>query len=118
MKETANDRPGLRSSLPKHHSFVSGNSYSMRPSGSLCGCGPETVPLTDRLNSRSRITFASRSARLPLCSHAKQPRFETSAWPSPQVSFRAPCLKQYQPTCRISVGRRRLAERAARGDEV
>ncbi len=69
----------------------------MRPSGSLCGCGPEIVPLTDRPNSRPRITFASRSARLPLHSHAKQRRFQTSAWPSPPVSFRAPCLKQYQP---------------------
>ena len=88
-------RPSKQS--PKHQSLVSGNSYSMRSPGGLRGRGRETVPSTGRLNSRPRITFASRFACLPLYSHAKQPRFETSAWPSPPVSFRAPCLKQYQP---------------------
>ena len=38
---------------------------------------------------------ASRSVRRPLYSHAKQPRFQTSAQPSPPVSLRAPRSKQY-----------------------
>ncbi|MDE0172906.1 MAG: hypothetical protein OXM60_05665 [Defluviicoccus sp.] len=44
---------------------------------------------------RNWLNAASRSARRPLYSQAKQPRFHTSAQPSPPASFRAPRSKQY-----------------------
>ena len=44
---------------------------------------------------RSWPKAESRSARLPLYSHAKWWRFQTSAQPSPPVSLRAPRSKQY-----------------------
>ena len=43
---------------------------------------------------RSWLNAASRSASLPLYSHAKQCRFHTSAHPPPPMSFRAPRSKQ------------------------
>ena len=54
---------------------------------------------------RNWLNAASRSARRPLYSHAKQPRFHTSAQPSPPVSFLAPRSKQYHsPVGSASVG--------------
>ena len=44
---------------------------------------------------RNWLNAASRFARGPLYSQAKQPRFHTSAQPSPPLSFRAPRSKQY-----------------------
>ena len=55
--------------------------------------------------SRSCPNAASRSARLPLYSHAKWWRFHTSAQPSPPVSLRAPRSKQYaSPVGSVSAG--------------
>ena len=48
-----------------------------------------------RAYCRSCSNAASRSARCPLYSQAKWWRFQTSAQPSPPVSFRAPRSKQY-----------------------
>ena len=54
---------------------------------------------------RNWLNAASRSARRPLYSQAKHPRFHTSAQPSPPVSFRAPRSKQYHsPAGSASVG--------------
>ncbi len=54
---------------------------------------------------RNWLNAASRSARRPLYSQAKQPRFHTSAQPSPPLSFRAPRSKQYHsPEGSASVG--------------
>ena len=54
---------------------------------------------------RNWLKAESRSARRPLYSQAKQPRFHTSAQPSPPVSLRAPRSKQYHsPVGSASVG--------------
>ena len=54
---------------------------------------------------RNWLNAASRFARRPLYSQAKQPRFQTSAQPSPPVSFLAPRSKQYDsPVESASVG--------------
>ena len=70
---------------------------------------------------RSRLMASPPQAgvtRPPLYSHAKWCRFQTSAQPSPPVSFRAPPLEAVRRARWVRLSRRWLVEQAAQVEEV